>query len=364
MKHYLNHASISPLLGETKKAISEAMAQRSANQIDYFPLFLSLSKEIKRAFGSIIDAAPEQLSIQPNTATSMSILANGFPWGSADEIILLEDDFPSTTLSFIALSEKGKVKIRLLPYQDFLDAPEQSVTNAITKNTRMMVLSDVGYMSGARHPIEKISKICQEKNIFLAVDGTQGIGVLPLSMQTTPVDFLAVSAYKWLMCPLGVAFFYISQNLMAQVQPSIVGWLSSENPASMTSGHIHWASDATKYENGGKPLLPLIGANASLKYLLNIGFDKINSQTIRLATILRAGLAEQGFDLCLPNPEAVQSGIVTIKVPTEGKRLFDYLNKNDIAVTYRNHMLRFSPHFYQDEGVIHEALGALEGFRA
>jgi len=359
-KIYLNHASISPYPPSTKKAMSEFLDQRESNSVRYYPLLVSLSEDIKTSIGKIIDASPHQLSIQPNTATSMSILANGLSWAPSDEIILLEDDFPSTTLPFVALRDRGKVKLSTIPYQDFLDSPEQSLIKTITKNTRLLVLSYVGFMSGVRHPIELISKICQQNNILLAVDGTQGIGLLPLSVQTTPIDFLAVSTYKWLMCPMGCAFFYISAQLMDRVQPSIVGWLSTDDPSRMTASHIDWATDATRYENGGKPLLALVGARESLRYLLKIGLDSINSRTISLANALRDGFEERGFDLFHPYNDATQSGIVTIKAPPLGKRLFEYLDQKNIIVTYRNNLLRFSPHFYQDEDVIHEFFQRLD----
>jgi len=357
---YLNHASISPYLPGTKNAMSEFLDQRESNSVRYYPLLVSLSEDIKTSIGQIIDASPHQLSIQPNTATSMSILANGMSWTPSDEIILLEDDFPSTTLPFVALRDRAGVKVTMIPYQDFLASPEQSLLKTITKNTRMIVLSYVGFMSGVRHPIELISKICQQNNILLAVDGTQGIGLLPLSVRTIPIDFLAVSTYKWLMCPMGCAFFYISDQLMDQVQPSIIGWLSINDPARMTSSHIDWATDATKYENGGKPLLALVGARESLRYIIKIGLDSINARTISLANALRNGLEERGFDLFQPNNDAAQSGIVTIKASSFGKRLYDYLDKKNIIVTYRNNMLRFSPHFYQDEDIIHEFFQRLD----
>ena len=43
--------------------------------------------------------------------------------------------------------------------------------------------------------------------MFFFVDAIQGLGVLPLDVQRTPIDFLAADGHKWLLGPEGAGIF-------------------------------------------------------------------------------------------------------------------------------------------------------------
>merc|ERR1712154_650066 len=57
---------------------------------------------------------------------------------------------------------------------------------------------------------ERIGQRCREMGCFLVVDGTQSIGARPSELVRVQPDFLICSAYKWLLCPYGLAFLYVS----------------------------------------------------------------------------------------------------------------------------------------------------------
>ena len=56
------------------------------------------------------------------------------------------------------------------------------------------------------------------------VDGTQSIGALPLDL--AGVDYLAVSGYKWLLCPRGLGFLYVRRERLDEIEPWLAGWKS------------------------------------------------------------------------------------------------------------------------------------------
>ena len=64
---------------------------------------------------------------------------------------------------------------------------------------------------------------------------------------------LAVDGYKWLLCPNGATFFYVSPELRRTLRPSVIGWRSDKGWRSVDELH-HGAPQmpeaAEKYEGG------------------------------------------------------------------------------------------------------------------
>ena len=58
------------------------------------------------------------------------------------------------------------------------------------------------------------------------VDAIQGLGVFPLDVQRTPIDFLAADGHKWLLGPEGAGILYIRREWVDRLHPIGVGWNS------------------------------------------------------------------------------------------------------------------------------------------
>ena len=48
---------------------------------------------------------------------------------------------------------------------------------------------------------------------------------------------LAVDGYKWLLCPNGATFFYVSPELRRTLRPSVIGWRSDQGWRSVDQLH-------------------------------------------------------------------------------------------------------------------------------
>ena len=77
-----------------------------------------------------------------------------------------------------------------------------------------MTLSHVEFASGFRNNLDTIGALCRERGIYFFVDAIQGLGVLPLDVRQTPIDFLAADGHKWLLGPEGAAIFYLRRELI------------------------------------------------------------------------------------------------------------------------------------------------------
>jgi len=59
---------------------------------------------------------------------------------------------------------------------------------------------------------------------FVAVDGAQTAGMLPLDLAASGVDFYSTSGHKWIQAPKGTGLLYVRREVRENVAPMWMTW--------------------------------------------------------------------------------------------------------------------------------------------
>lgn len=359
---YLNNAATTPLARRVIDAMNEHLAQRSSTNINNWDWILGKKEELRELFGRVINADPQRIAILQNTTQGINTIVAGLDWREGDEVLLPENEFPANVYPFLNLRKKGVV-VKFLKTPDGGLTPEILEEN-ITAKTRLLAMSFVEFLSGYRADLERIGKICKERGIIFFVDGIQGIGVLPFDVKKYNVDALACGGHKWLMCPQGVGFLYVTEELQEKIDMVFVGWLSVETPDDFLNYRQSLAKSARRYELGSFNSAGIAGAVEALKMLLELGIEDINSYVMGLVDRIYDGVCEDGLVLYSNRDKNCRSAIVTFHPPEKEKseQLINYLKSNNIEVSLREGMVRVSPHFYNTIEEIDKFLGVCKEF--
>ncbi|MBK8983210.1 MAG: aminotransferase class V-fold PLP-dependent enzyme [Ignavibacteria bacterium] len=112
-------------------------------------------------------------------------------------------------------SERGKIKT-------------EDIEKVIKENRiKALTISSVEFL-GFRNDLNKIGKICRENNCYFVVDAIQGMGVCPVDVKESGIDFISAGSQKWMMAPAGVGFAYISDRIRENVDLTYVATSSIE----------------------------------------------------------------------------------------------------------------------------------------
>jgi selenocysteine lyase/cysteine desulfurase len=180
--------------------------------------------------------------------------------------------------------------------------------------------------------------------IFL--DATQSAGALPIDLEG--VDFLAAGAYKWLLCPRGLAFLYVNPARLADVEPWHAGWKSAADRG-YYGGPRMLAGTAMRLDVS-LPWLLVHGAIPSLELVAALGAAAVSEHDLGLARRFcsRLGVPETG------------SAIVQVE-RDDAEAANARLDAAGVRCSMRAGALRFSFHLYNDESDVDLALEALRG---
>jgi len=376
---YLNHAAVGPLSESAYRAMeSHAREQRDLAALNWRD-WLREYVEFREVAASLINAKAGEISILKNTSEGISFVAEGLDWKSGENVITTDMEFPSNFVPWKRLERRG-VECRTITTRNGTFDPDD-VAKLIDDKTRVVALSMVSFHNGFVPDLEAIGRICRDRGVLLSVDAIQGLGAIRVDVERCGISFLAADGHKWMMGPEGTAIFYVRDELRNLLEVRETGWLNIRGGAKIVGSSVDLFDDGRRFEAGSLNTNGIHGLRAAIDLLIGLGMAEVEDEVLRLADHLSRRLEELGFVVRSPRPQ--KSGIVAVTAPrlksevltarlyegenappTSGSaselyQLQAYLESHRIIAISREGMLRFSPHFYNDESDIDEVIEIL-----
>jgi cysteine desulfurase len=107
-----------------------------------------------------------------------------------------------------ALERSGKAQVTYLGVDQYGMVDPEAVRQAISDKTILISLMYANNEIGTLHPIREIGKLAKEKGILFHCDATQGVGKVPLNVDSDGIDLLSMTAHK-IYGPKGCGALYV-----------------------------------------------------------------------------------------------------------------------------------------------------------
>jgi selenocysteine lyase/cysteine desulfurase len=355
---YFDHAAVAPLSGPAQRAIARWNEDAAANGDAYYPGWMRQLHEARQRSAQLLNARTEEIALVPNTTAGIGLVAEGFPWKEGDNAVLPDNEFPSNQYPWLNLISRG-VEIRRVRTEEGRISLE-ALLDACDARTRIVSVSWVAYASGWRMDLDRLVEAVHGRGALLFLDAIQGLGVFPLDVSRTPIDFLAADGHKWLLGPEGAGIFYLRREHLGLLRPLGVGWNSVSHDRDFTRIELNFKDTAERYEGGTMNMAGFIGLNASLELLLRHGQKAIGQRVLEITDLACERLAAAGAVIESFRVPAHASGIVSFHLPgRDPDALRKQLLERGVVVSCRAGRLRISPHAYNDEADIERLIGAL-----
>ena len=267
-------------------------------------------------------------------------------------MVIPDGEFPSNLFPWQNQRSRG-VELRIVPRRDG-EVRVDDLIERVDESTRLIAVSWVGYASGYRVDLDELVDRAHRNGVMVCLDAIQGLGMYPLDLKQTPVDFLAADGHKWLLGPEGLGVAMIASRHLERIRCGNVGWNSVKNSFNYTTPQLELRSTAARFEPGSANMVGAAALSASLDMFLRVrrihGQSSIQDRVVDLVSRLDQSLQAIGATTRLASDVANRSGILTFEVhgmdPTEVRRR---ALEQKVVVSCRGGGVRASVHAYNDE---------------
>lgn len=344
---YLDHASIGPL-PERARQVLVHMAERRARpfEIKHADQFGGLARGRELA-AQLINADPTEIALATNTTFGIALAARALPFKSGDIIIASDREFPANVYPWKRQSDRG-VTLELVPTTPEGWPDEARMLERLDDpRVRCVAISLTQFASGYTADVARFSQATRRRGQFLVVDAIQGLGQLPFDVSKVEVDLLSCGAQKWLLSPWGSGFMYVRKEIITQLEPAMVSWMSFEGTDDFTT-LCHYRdelrNDARRFELITLPFQDFVAMNQSLELLLSLGIPSIQQHLAELQVPIITWANHRGVRIASPiGPHG--SGIVCV-APPNLEAAHRALREARIFCSLREGAIRISPHCY------------------
>lgn len=203
---------------------------------------------------------------------------------------------------------RGGVKItRLLPSAGGVVAAED-IEKAITKETKLVVVTYASNVTGVIQPIEAYGAIVRRHNLIFMIDAAQTAGKYPIDVQAGNIDLLACSGHKGLFGPPGTGILYIGNRVdLDSLREGGTGSHSEQEEQPFDLPY--------RYESGTVNSVGISGLSAGLKYILKEGLERIRAHEKLLIDRLIEGLSGiRGVTLYIAEDRSRQAPVISLNI--------------------------------------------------
>jgi cysteine desulfurase / selenocysteine lyase len=356
---YLNSAAIGPLSDSAKRAAIGAIEEQTERGSRFIDPYEETLARVRGKVAKLIGAKAKEIAFLRNTVEGLSTVASGFGWRPGDNIVASAIEFSGNAYPWLNMERHG-VHCRFVPTPDGAVRVEDLI-RATDDRTRLITVSLVQFSNGYRCDLKTLGAFCRSRNIRLMVDGIQGVGIVPLDVNDSAIDFLACGVQKWLCAPMGLGFLYVREEYLSELSLTEIG-NGSVVPVQGTyrDYRLVLRPDARRFESGIMSYTSICGFDASLDLIDRVGVPVLHKHVTGLTTRLVEGLRERGYATCSPQNPRDGAGIVAFGIerwPSEEQES-RFLAKG-IIVALREQAIRVSCHGFNTAGEIDALLEAL-----
>ncbi len=361
---YLNGASRAPQLHAVAAAGREALAWREENSGMPIPDFFEPVEALKKTFAKLLRATePERVALIPSVSYGVATVAKNLPLARGQNIIVVEDQFPSNVYAWAEKCKKTGAELRTVPRPatGATDSWNERVLAAIDADTAAVAIANLHWADGTLFDLVALRERTDTVGAWLVIDATQSLGALPFEVQAIRPDAIIAAGYKWLMGPYGCAYAWYGPRLDGG-KPLEENWINragSEDFRNLLRYRDDYRPLANRYSVGEH-------SNFFMTPMQRAGLEQILAWDPARIQVYCAGLwatvEDELLDLGVSIPVQRAQHLVGLRLPENcsGERLVQELAARQLQVSYRGDAVRVSPNVYNTPAEMKDLLAAVK----
>lgn len=181
--------------------------------------------EARRQIADLIHVDPKEIIFTSGATESDNLALKGVVEmyrEKGDHIITSVTEHRAILDSAKRLEKQG-VNVTYLPVNKDGIVEADAVAKAVTEKTILISIMMANNEIGTINPVAEIAKIAKSKGILFHCDATQGVGKIPVDVETMGIDLMSFSGHK-IYGPKGIGALYVRRrNPRVRLAPMMDG---------------------------------------------------------------------------------------------------------------------------------------------
>jgi selenocysteine lyase/cysteine desulfurase len=345
---YLNTATEHPLGKRTARAMEEYLHALTHGPDSARARFEDghLMTEVKKMFARLVNAQPSEIGFTPSTQTGENLVLEGLDIEASGGNVVTNDLHYGGSLVNYRNRLNAGMDVRIILHRDY-QMDFRDLEKAVNRETKLIAIALVSNVNGYVHDVKAISDLAHAHGAYLYCDVIQAAGAVPIDVKAMGIDFLACSAYKWLMGGR-FGYLYVPEKLQGTaLKAKLFGGRSTETGAS-------------RYEISTVSHLDCVGQHQALQYIQSIGVERIQAHAAPLVARLMKELPAAGYRTITPAGTRSPIASFTVKDPAATR---EKLKKANIVTTLSGDSgegrMRVSVSVFNNQGDVDRLISAL-----
>ncbi len=360
-KIYLNSCSLGALSNRSMQGLAQFMEMWNEwGAHAWYEIWMGEIAKARQKFAAIIGAQIHEVAIAPSVSVALSSIATALDYSKRNNVVMADMDFPTLAYQWL-VKERVGVECRFVESPDRVHTPPELFEGQVDSKTALVATSRVFFTSGYIQDVRAVADIAHKHGAYVLIDDYQGTGQIPIDVIKMDIDFLVTGTLKWLMGGPGLAFVYIREGLIPQVQPTITGWFGHREQFMFKTREFEFRDDAARVEMGTPAMPTIYTANGGLDIVREISVERICERTRFLTNDLIARARERGWTIRAPQEPEHRSSIVMLAFE-HPEEIVKALVARNIITDFRPGLLRVSPYFYntiEENAIVIDAIAEI-----
>ena len=203
----------------------------------------------------------------------------------------------------------------------------------------VVVLSHVGYRTGALADLPALQAAARERGATLIWDLSHSAGAVPIDLHGAGAELAVGCTYKYLNAGPGApAYLYVATALQAELRSPIQGWFGQRDQFAMERGYDPEPS-IRRFLAGTPPILGLAAVDEGVRLTAEAGVGALHAKAIALTELMLAlhdaWLAPLGFTVATPRDPARRGSHVALRHPDAWRITRALIERADVIPDFR-----------------------------
>ncbi len=268
----------------------------------------------RRKVAEFINAdSMEEIIFTRNATESVNLIARSYGethLQQGDKIVITIAEHHANLVPWQRVAERTGALLEYIYIDENGYFREEDFTK-IDSRTKIVAFGHVSNVLGMKVPVERLTTLAHKQGAIVVLDGAQSAPHIALDMQDLDCDFFVFSGHK-MLASQGIGVLYGKKNLLAEMEPFNLGgdMIEYVREQDTTFNELPY-----RFEAGTPNVEGAVSLQAAIKYLQEIGFDKIHEHEKRLTAKALNGLKQFPYVRIIgtENP-ADKYGVITFTI--------------------------------------------------